>query len=655
MPAKSHTICLLAILVSLITFPLRAASVAVVAATRSLSDPKERGYAQNLNARLSRWLDDMGVAHDMLDDDDVIAGRLDTYRSAIFGYNPQPTLREQQAALAFRDRGGKLIVFYGAAPEWATALGLRVGRYMAATAEQQWASLRFVDQAAPAGAPLIVRQHSTSLRPVYPSARTSRTLAWWHDPAGNQTAEPAIVAFRGGFWITHVLLDEGDTAAKKQLLLAMLADQTPALWGEAARANLYQSPLGGQAGGVVGAIPVVEALAVDTGAKTARFLKSARLQIAEAEAALTRGEGLEAWQLTHDAKSDLFLAAGRTLPPRDGERIGVWDHAGTGLTPGAWEQTASQLARQGVTDLFINLLWSGAAHYPSAVVPRSRTFDWFGDQAEASVAAAHAAGMRAHAWKVCWKLQGAPPETIEAYRKAGRLQENPDGQSVPWLCPSRADNIRMEVAAMVEVAQRYPVDGIHLDYIRYRDSNGCCCQGCRLRFEAALGRRTRLWPPPLGADPTRKLYDTWRRGRITHLVRQTSEALRRIRPGISLSAAVYGKYPACRASVAQDWVQWLDEGVIDFVCPMNYTDDLGRFNQWIREQSAHGVPANRIWPGIGVKATESRLDPIQVVQQIRAMRRQQMGGVVLFDLNYELAEQLLPALSLGQPIRGRSR
>ena len=318
-----QTIALLLIVLSVTLLTTPAASVALVTGTQSLSNPNERGYAKRLSDRLSLWLDDMGVAHDRLDDGDVIAGRLTGYRSAIFGYNPQPPKAEQRSALAFREEGGKLIICYGAEADWAGALGLRVGRYLSASAQRQWTSLRFETGEAPTGAPRIVRQHSTSLRPVYPLGPTARTLAWWHGPAGQRTTEPALVAFPGGYWLTHVLLDEGDTAAKKQLLLALLADQVPALWHGAATALLHQSPVGGQSEGIVGAIPVVEELPGGTGPKAARFLASARGQIREAEAQLAKGNGFEAWQLAHDARADLFLAAGRTLPPRRGERIGI--------------------------------------------------------------------------------------------------------------------------------------------------------------------------------------------------------------------------------------------------------------------------------------------------------------------------------------------
>ena len=116
-----QTLTALVLLLGVAPLATPAASVALVTGTRSLSDPAERGYALRLSNRLSLWLDEMGVAHDRLDDDDVIAGRLIGYRSALFGYNPQPPPQEQRAALAFREKGGKLIICYGADPDWAAA------------------------------------------------------------------------------------------------------------------------------------------------------------------------------------------------------------------------------------------------------------------------------------------------------------------------------------------------------------------------------------------------------------------------------------------------------------------------------------------------------------------------------------------------------
>ena len=41
---------------------------------------------------------------------------------------------------------------------------------------------------------------------------------------------------------------------------------------------------------------------------------------------------------------------------------------------------------------------------------------------------------------------------------------------------------------MLEVARKYPVDGLHFDYIRYPGRDKCYCDGCRERFEAEIAR-----------------------------------------------------------------------------------------------------------------------------------------------------------------------
>ena len=64
---------------------------------------------------------------------------------------------------------------------------------------------------------------------------------------------------------------------------------------------------------------------------------------------------------------------------------------------------------------------------------------------------------------------------------------------------------------MLEVARRYPVDGLHMDYIRYPDGQCCYCDGCRKRFEADSGRRVSDWP----AD----CYSGAAEGRVQRLAR----------------------------------------------------------------------------------------------------------------------------------------
>jgi uncharacterized lipoprotein YddW (UPF0748 family) len=98
-----------------------------------------------------------------------------------------------------------------------------------------------------------------------------------------------------------------------------------------------------------------------------------------------------------------------------------------------------------------------------------------GDQLKESVTAAHNAGLKLHAWKVCWNLVKASPQFVAQMKQQGRLQVAYTGKTKNWLCPSNARNIKLELSAIREIVQNYDVDGIHLDYIRYPNSSYCYC------------------------------------------------------------------------------------------------------------------------------------------------------------------------------------
>ena len=58
-------------------------------------------------------------------------------------------------------------------------------------------------------------------------------------------------------------------------------------------------------------------------------------------------------------------------------------------------------------------------------------------------------------------------------RREGRLQQSANGATKDWLCPSHPENVAYELASIREIVERYPVNGIHLDYVRYPSSGFC--------------------------------------------------------------------------------------------------------------------------------------------------------------------------------------
>lgn len=622
--------------------------VALVQGTSSMPNDAERRYGVLVTQRLSRWLHEIPIPHTTLTDETLTLNTLRDVKVLILGYNPNPKPHTLATLEHYLNRGGKLIIFYASDPKLADMLGVRLGPYKGATGRHHWSGMQFGSNQNE-GYPARIHQSSHSIRPVYPTSRNAQITALWEDERGTLTDLPAVVQSDRGTWVTHVLLDDGDAQSKKQLLLASVGRLLPAAWKAAASDALLQC---GRVGTYTHPQQAWKNIHKKVTARTAPPSAAQHYQRAteyyrNAQSAISDNRFQDTVTLCQKGNQELIEALARTQPSRPGESRGVWDHSGLGLYPGDWNRTCKSLRANGITDLYVNLLWPGKAHYPSTIVPRSRTFQDYGDQAEACVKAGRKYGIRIHAWKVCLNLAGAPADFLLSLKKAGRLQVTKTGETIPWLCPSRADNIEYEVSAIRELARRYPFAGIHLDYIRYRDSSVCCCENCRRGVSRDTGMATTSWPEALRTPATRAAYDRWRCGRITHLVGETRKALRETAPTMQLSAAVFGRYPQCINSVAQDWHLWLQRDYVDVVCPMNYTPNLNAFRTWLSAQAALPGTEGRILPGIGVTTKDSNLDPIQVIEQIREVRRMGMSGYLLFDLNQTLASETLPALSLG--------
>ncbi|MBN2300906.1 MAG: family 10 glycosylhydrolase [Lentisphaerae bacterium] len=632
------------------------ANVVLVRGTTSIPNKAEQIYAKSVTDRLHRWLTELGIEHDILNDDDVVGGKLTAARIVILGYNPRPDRREMGALAAFVKRGGKIIVFYSAEPALAKLMHMKLGEYMACREGGRWSEIRF-NRFAPAYAPDIVMQESLNIRPVYPAQNDAKVIASWYGNMGEE--EPAWVQSVHGAWMTHILLDDGDTENKKLMILALLGAYDSSVWRSAAARCMnaagtlsnrfpdFRTALSDIVGAAHGTIDEI---------MVAGHLGRAHDSYKALTDHLAGGKYPDAVIGSRDLKNALTHAyirtygcAGLSVSARDAlktEFRGIWNHSGEGLYSGDWDKTCRVLASHGITDLFVNVLWAGIAHYESDVLPRSDAYRIKGDLLAQCIKAAHRHGIRVHAWKVCWFLGDAPKELVGRLKREGRFQVSDSGESVNWLCPSGLDNVIMEKESIREVVRKYNVDGIHLDYIRYPNSHYCYCPVCKAEFQKHIGKTLKNWPASVQTGELKKKYSEWRLSRITRLMRDVHSLVKKINPNIKVSAAVYGKYPICMDSVAQDWGNWLQQGIVDFVCPMNYTTDLDRFEEFLNTQLAMPKAAGRIYPGIGVTAAESRLNALQVIDQIGIARRMRTDGFVLFDLNRAVADEILPVLSL---------
>ena len=193
---------------------------------------------------------------------------------------------------------------------------------------------------------------------------------------------------------------------------------------------------------------------------------------------------------------------------------------------------------------------------------------------------------------------------------------------------------------MRELAVKYATHGVHLDFVRYPDFASSLGPTVKTRFERATGRRAADRPEDVKSGPLRQLFIRWRAEQVSDFVQTARKTVRRGAPGKLVTAAVFGKYPSCLDAVGQDWESWINIGLVDYVTPMNYTEDMTKFNEWLGQQTRTRQQALKVVPGIGVTAAESRLDAAQVIDQIQAARRAECPGFALFDLDTTLRQDI---------------
>lgn len=546
---------------------------AVQAADVAVVVPSD-GYGKSLGKHMQRWLKGNGIASDVVDGSNAARGLVGKRFACLV--MPKADAAQLSALKAFRSRCGKMAVFYSTSPELAAFMGVRLVGYKKPTGPATYSKM-VLQKGAPAGSPAEIVQSSANIYAVAPAGGRARVVAYWHDRAGRQTGDAAITASGAGWWITHVFLADGDEDAKAQFLCAAIGSAVPGAWDHAA------------------------------------------------------------WQRRRQAERAKERAYGLAQKPRPGEIHAVWDHSGQGLYPGDWPRTMRFLKEHRITDLFVNVCGAGFAHYPSKVLPQSAVCTGQGDQLAACLAAARGMGIRVHAWMLCFTATRSTPGRLAAFSQRGWRLRSPQGGELEYLDPSHPGLRAYLLDAIEEVAKKYPVAGVHLDFVRWYE-NATAAE----ITPSTLTRYRRTT-----AKPSKKSFYAWRARQVQTFVAGARSRVKAVRPGAWFTAAVLGKYPSCVDSVGQDWLAWIDQGLVDYAVPMNYTEDNARYSAYVAQQVKSKARARRIISGIGVTANESRLGPVQVIDQINIARRAGMAGVALFDLDYLLATQILPCLKLG--------
>ena len=618
------------------------ADVLVIMAASCVSpkDSESKGYA-SYAAAFSQSLNDLGIDAYTTSDLDVTEQALRKTKIAVLPYNPRLPEGLHGKLDAFVKRGGKVVACYNIAKGVDQLLGIRRIGW------QRSAQGRFLGMKATADAipmqPDIAYQASPHTT-VAELAGPGKVIARWCEPDGTDSGLAAAIATPSGVFLGHVWFD-GSGRNVKQFLLSLVNYLAPDIWKKSA-ANWLEAI--GVIENYTGLEDIRSMFAKDASMEAKSALAAAFELREKARGALAEARWVECIKLCEDAQSKVIEALCRQVKPVEGEQRGFWCHSAFGLPGNNWDESIKFLADNGFNTILPNMLWGGMAYYKSDVLPTYANYAKQGDQVRQCLDACKKYGVKCHVWKVNWNMGSHLDKAfVEKMKAEKRTQVLFNGeQKETWLCPSNPLNRRQEADAMLELVRNYPdLDGIHFDYIRYPDSDSCFCDGCRARFEERIGRKVENWPADTRSDALKNEWLQFRRDNITALVKLVHDEAKALRPTIQISAALFGNWMSDRDGVGQDWELWCRNGWLDFACPMDYVDSAVAFKGKVKRQIAwaHGV---KLCPGIGLSCWTKPQDPLNMIDQIQAVRDLGLKGYTVFNFdNY--ARAVLPSLRLG--------
>jgi uncharacterized lipoprotein YddW (UPF0748 family) len=353
-----------------------------------------------------------------------------------------------------------------------------------------------------------------------------------------------------------------------------------------------------------------------------------------------------------------------------GFRQGLWIRAASTASPEAIPNIVRAVERMKITDIFVQVVVGGYAYYDSNILPRSQYLSRISgpayDPLDSLLKIYAETPVRVHAWVntlLCWSLE-EPPESLnhvfyihpEWFMKDVNRKSMIDYSYTEWknmglegmyLDPENPDVTDFVQSICTEIVTRYPVDGIHLDFIRYPG----VIWGLPENDEAALLAGTDVssisWCNLLHYARLNFLqrWAVWHFWRMTQhrpwviarmidgVIRSTAQNT--MMKDCQVSAAVFANPGLARFSFGQHWTEWHKDEFLPVV--MSYTPDAKVFTEYMdfamiyRRDALMGI--GLMWPDMQAPAR----------WQAEYVRNKGGAGVCYFD--FAAVDTMLDQLS----------
>jgi uncharacterized lipoprotein YddW (UPF0748 family) len=300
-------------------------------------------------------------------------------------------------------------------------------------------------------------------------------------------------------------------------------------------------------------------------------------------------------------------------------------------------------------------LTSGKVKWDSKVAPKDmiETPDFLGAVTEA----AHKAGLKVYP-VFCVCTEGGDTKVNALLEKnpswAYKGVEGPMG----YIDPGNKDARRYQIALMVEMASKYPIDGISLDYMRMPNRVGYT-DTARAAFlktkqvdlakiiDPATTLETEGGKKPsakakVQAHPVWAEYKEWRREQLNQFMREMRTAVHKARPGLPMSSYCWGAHTLTgNFETCQDWKTWIDQKQLDWINPSGYryTDESFKEAAALNRKTVpKSVP---FYITIGVSTSHGKLeDPAALRKHMTFAKEAGAEGLCFFT--WEALRKFMP-------------
>ncbi len=148
------------------------------------------------------------------------------------------------------------------------------------------------------------------------------------------------------------------------------------------------------------------------------------------------------------------------------ELRGVWVQGRSIATREKIDEVLKQAEAGQFNAIFVDVFDSGRAMYPSRLTDQSDKVEPGFDPLAYLVPEAHRRHIQVQAWFAVGRIGDETGSPILSRHPDWGLV-GPDGGTIAWLNFARPDARQFMSYLMLEVVERYGVDGIHFDYTRY--------------------------------------------------------------------------------------------------------------------------------------------------------------------------------------------